>query len=89
MLEAEFVDEMGAAGWPVSVWSNGPGDTHGAHAHSYKKVLCCLQGSIVFHTDHGDVALKTGDRMVLEAGTSHSATVGHEGTKCAEAHAVA
>jgi hypothetical protein len=48
MLEAEFIDEMQAAGWPVSVWSNGPGDAYGKHTHAYKKILCCLQGSIVF-----------------------------------------
>jgi quercetin dioxygenase-like cupin family protein len=86
MLEMEFIDEMQAAGWPVSVWSNGPGDKYGVHTHSYKKILCCLDGSIVFHTDKGDIALKAGDRIVLEAGTAHSATVGSDGTRCAEAH---
>ena len=80
------MDEMQAAGWAVSVWSNEPGETYGVHVHSYKKILCCLRGSIVFHTDTGDLALKAGDRMVLEAGTPHSATVGPEGTRCAEAH---
>jgi quercetin dioxygenase-like cupin family protein len=86
MLEPEFIAEMEAFGWPVSVWSNGPGDTYEVHAHGYKKILCCLQGSIVFHTDNGDIALKEGDRMLLEAGTAHSATVGSDGTRCAEAH---
>ena len=37
MPEAEFIAEMRAAGWPVSVWSNGPGDTYAVHTHSYKK----------------------------------------------------
>jgi quercetin dioxygenase-like cupin family protein len=86
MLETEFVKEMEAEGWPVSVWSNAPGDTYGVHTHSYRKILCCLRGSIVFHTDNGDVALTAGDRMVLEPGARHSATVGGEGTRCAEAH---
>jgi quercetin dioxygenase-like cupin family protein len=86
VLEPEFVNEMQAEGWPVTVWSNAPGDTYGVHAHRYKKILCCLEGSIVFHTDRGDVALKAGDRLVLEAGAAHSATVGGEGTRCAEAH---
>ena len=51
-----------------------------------EKILCCLRGSIVFHTDKGDVGLKASDRIVLEAGTPHAATVGVEGTRCAEAH---
>ena len=88
VLENDFAREMGTAGWTVSVWANGPGDTYTIHTHSYKKVLCCLEGSIVFHTDRGDIALKEGDRMVLEPGTPHSATVGQEGVRCAEAHAL-
>ncbi len=86
MLETEFINEMRAKGWPVSTWSNAPGDRYAVHTHGYKKILCCLQGSIVFHTDQGDLALKAGDRMELEAGTVHSATVGKDGTRCAEAH---
>ncbi len=83
---ADFVQEMEAQGWPVSVWGNPPGDTYGRHAHPYKKILCCLDGSIVFHTSEGDVALVAGDRLVLEAGVEHSATVGPQGVRCAEAH---
>jgi quercetin dioxygenase-like cupin family protein len=86
MVEAEFIDEMQSAGWPVSVWSNGPGDKYATHAHSYRKILCCLEGSIVFHTAEGNVRLQPGDRLVLEPGTAHSATVGNHGTRCAEAH---
>jgi quercetin dioxygenase-like cupin family protein len=88
MPEAEFIEEMRAAGRPVTVWSNGPGDTYAVHTHSYKKILCCLEGSIVFHTGKGDMPLKAGERMVLEAGTAHGATVGGDGTRCAEAHVV-
>ena len=40
-----------------TTWGNGPGDTYGRHAHGYHKVLFCLEGSIVFHTDDGDVTL--------------------------------
>ncbi len=37
-------------------WSNGPADRYGSHDHGFHKVLFCLEGSIVFHTDEGDVA---------------------------------
>lgn len=87
MGAAAFEDEMRAAGHPVSVWANGPGDRYAAHAHAYRKILCCLDGSIVFHLPRGDVALSGGDRLVIEPGVAHSATVGPRGVRCAEAHA--
>jgi mannose-6-phosphate isomerase-like protein (cupin superfamily) len=66
-------------------WSNGPGDTYGRHDHPGHKVLFCLAGSIVFHTDDGDVELVAGDRLDLEPGTPHAATVGPSGCTCVEA----
>ena len=45
----------------------------------------CLAGSIVFHTDDGDVSLSAGDVLELEPGTRHAATVGPDGVRCAEA----
>lgn len=66
-------------------WSNGPGDRYGAHDHPYHKVLFCLAGSITFHTDRGDVELRAGDRLDLEPGAAHAATVGPYGVECVEA----
>ena len=66
-------------------WSNGPGDRYDRHEHGYHKVLFCLDGSIVFHTDDGDMALSVGDRLDLEPGTTHAATVGPQGCRCIEA----
>jgi quercetin dioxygenase-like cupin family protein len=66
-------------------WSNGPGDRYGRHEHGFHKVLFCLEGSIVFRTDEGDVALAAGDRLDLEPGTAHGAIVGPEGCRCVEA----
>lgn len=66
-------------------WGNRAGDTYGRHAHAYQKVLFCLDGSIVFHLSEGDVALEAGDRLDLEPGTEHAATVGPAGCACVEA----
>jgi len=66
-------------------WSNGPGDRYGWHAHGFHKVLFCLAGSIVFHTREGDIPLTGGDRLDLEPGTEHAATVGPDGCSCVEA----
>ena len=66
-------------------WGNGPGDTYEWHSHSYHKVLYCVSGSIVFHTEDGDFELKPGDRLDVELGTTHAATVGPDGVECMEA----
>jgi quercetin dioxygenase-like cupin family protein len=68
-------------------WSNGPGDHYAAHSHSYEKVLYCVDGSITFNLEAQDgkrIELKAGDRMVLPAGTIHSAMVGPTGCTCVE-----
>ena len=77
--------DLEARGLALRSWSNGPGDTYGWHDHSYHKTLVCLAGSIVFHTDDGDVNLSAGDVLELEPGTRHAATVGPDGVRCAEA----
>ncbi len=66
-------------------WANRPGDRYGRHDHPFHKVLFCLSGSIVFHTDDGDIELRAGDRLDLEPGTAHAATVGPNGCGCVEA----
>ena len=66
-------------------WGNGPRDTYGRHTHAYHKVLFCLEGSIAFHLDGGDIELRAGDRLDLEPGTEHGATVGPDGVSCVEA----
>jgi quercetin dioxygenase-like cupin family protein len=66
-------------------WGNAPGDTYGPHEHGYHKVLFCLDGSITFHLREGDVTLEAGDRLDLDPGTEHAATVGPRGCSCVEA----
>lgn len=81
-IEARMRDE----GLRPSRWGNGPGYEYGWHRHEYHKVLYCTAGSIVFHTrDDGDVALAAGDRLDLDPGTDHAATVGASGVECVEA----
>ncbi|HEX2267067.1 MAG TPA: cupin domain-containing protein [Actinomycetota bacterium] len=66
-------------------WGNAPGDTYGWHRHDYDKVLYCVRGRITFHGRAGDYSLAPGDRLEIEAGTDHAATVGPEGVECMEA----
>lgn len=86
MSTESFKEEMRSAGHPVSEWSNGAGYKYAAHSHPYKKILHCMGGAIVFHLRDRNVKLSAGDRMVLEPGVEHSATVGPSGVCCAEAH---
>jgi quercetin dioxygenase-like cupin family protein len=67
-------------------WSNGPGDRYGPHSHPFEKVLYCVDGSITFiiEGEGRRLDLKAGDRMVLPAGTVHSAEVGPGGCTCIE-----
>lgn len=67
-------------------WSNGPGDRYAPHSHAYEKVLYCTDGSITFKLEREgkELVLEAGDRMVLPAGTVHSAMVGPNGCTCIE-----
>jgi len=67
-------------------WSNSPGDRYAAHSHGYEKVLYCVDGSITFliEPEGKRLELRAGDRMVLPAGTVHSAVVGEGGCTCIE-----
>jgi quercetin dioxygenase-like cupin family protein len=71
-----------------TTWSNGPGQRYAAHDHGYDKVIVVEAGSIEFGlpANGQTVALATGDRLELPAGTLHDAVVGPAGVRCAETH---
>ncbi len=85
-LDEELMERLGGEATGCHSWSNGPRDRYAPHSHSYEKVLYCVDGSITFVLeDEGkELLLNAGDRMVLPAGTVHSAVVGPHGCKCIE-----
>lgn len=83
---AQLHERAASDGTRVESWSNGPGDTYSWHQHPYRKVLYCVRGGIVFHTRDGDFELRPGDRIDVDPGTPHAATVGPDGVECVEAH---
>lgn len=85
---SQLRDRLAGEGLDPGEWSNGPGDRYGAHDHGYDKVIVVVAGSIRFGLpDRGEtVALETGDRLDLPAGTLHDAVVGPDGVTCLEAH---
>lgn len=80
-IEARYARE----GLRPYAWSNGAGYRYGWHTHGHTKVLYCVSGSIVFHTRDGDFALEPGDRLEVDPGTEHAASVGDDGVVCLEA----
>ena len=83
--EEEIAARMRAEGLSPHGWGNGPGDTYACHEHGYEKVLYCVRGRIVFHTEGGDIELGPGDKLILPPHTAHAATVGAQGVRCIEA----
>lgn len=75
------------AGLTTRTFGNAPGDRYGWHEHGRHKILYCVEGSITFHTRGGDLLLEAGDRIDLEPGTAHAATVHDDGVTCIEAYA--
>ena len=75
----EIRERFEAEGLTPQGWGNHPHDSYGWHSHSYHKVLYCVSGSLVFHTHERDLELGPGDRMEIEPGTEHAATVGPAG----------
>ena len=86
MARQELMSRLEAEARDCYGWSNGPGDRYAAHSHEYEKVLYCVEGSITFHLEEEgrDLHLDSGARMVLPAGTRHSALVGPGGCVCIE-----
>lgn len=82
---AEIRARLEVEGLSPYVWGNGPDDRYEWHSHAYYKILYCVSGAIVFHTRERDLELEPGDRMEIDPGTEHAATVGPDGVKCMEA----
>ncbi|MEA2538363.1 MAG: hypothetical protein QOF11_2597 [Chloroflexota bacterium] len=91
MSSGSLMARLAGEGLVAQTWANGPGDVYPAHEHAYDKVIVVAQGSIVFGlpATGGRLALETGDRLELPAGTIHDASVGSAGVTCLEAHQAA
>lgn len=83
----ELRTHLSSAGLEARTFRNAPGDRYGWHEHGRHKILYCVEGSITFHTREGDHLLEEGDRIDLEPGTAHAATVHDDGVTCIEAYA--
>ncbi len=55
--ELTILDRVRALGLSPQAWRNAAGETYGWHEHAYRKILFCVSGSLVFHTEDGDLHL--------------------------------
>ena len=85
-LQDELMERLRGEAPECYSWSNAPLDRYAPHSHGYEKVLYCVDGSITFvlESEGRRLLLHAGDRMVLPAGTVHSAIVGADGCTCIE-----
>jgi uncharacterized protein YjlB len=87
MADTSVAARLRREGLAPSPWSNGPGDRYATHRHDYDKVIAVERGSITFGlANRQAIALGSGDRLELPAGTDHDAAVGPDGVACLEAH---
>jgi len=73
-----------ASGLPAARWEGEPNQNYLPHHHLLTKTLWCAAGDIVFHINGKDIHLRAGDKLILPAGTVHSADAGPEGVVCFE-----
>jgi mannose-6-phosphate isomerase-like protein (cupin superfamily) len=81
-IRRRFADE----GLHPSFWTSAPVAEFGVHSHPRAKLLYCVRGSITFLAGGSAFPMAAGDRIEIDAGTDHAASVGLDGVECAEAY---
>jgi quercetin dioxygenase-like cupin family protein len=66
-------------GYGVFRWSDGPGADYEPHSHDHDESIWLLDGEIVFGAGGRELRLGPGDRLMLPAGTVHTAHAGPAG----------
>ena len=66
-------------GFAAIVWTDAPGAHYAAHTHRHDEVIWIVDGEIDFTAAGARFDLRGGDRLMLPAGTSHTADAGPRG----------
>jgi quercetin dioxygenase-like cupin family protein len=77
--EDELRRRLEAEGFSVWQWSDPPGADYTPHQHDRDESLWVVAGEITFGALGGELRLGAGDRLMLPAGTVHSARAGSAG----------
>ena len=71
--------QLAREGFEAFEWTDPPGARYSAHSHDHDESIWLLCGRIVFGADGGELSLGPGDRLMLPAGTVHTARAGQVG----------
>jgi quercetin dioxygenase-like cupin family protein len=77
--EATLHARLAHDGFDAFAWTDSPNATYAAHSHDHDESLWVVAGEITFGTAGGSFRLRAGDRLMLPAGTVHTAEVGPDG----------
>ena len=78
-VERVLKQRLAAEGFDVSRWRDEPGADYRPHSHDHDESLWVVEGDIVFGIDGREYRLGSGDRLMLPAGTVHTARAGADG----------
>jgi len=70
---------MRSEGLDVTEWTDDPGATYPEHSHERREVRVVLTGEMTISAGDQSFVLSPGDRIDLDAGEAHGATVGSAG----------
>jgi len=77
--EADLARRLAAEGFDALRWSDPPGAEYPPHRHDQDESLWLLRGSMTFGVAGERYPLGPGDRLMLPAGTVHTAVAGSDG----------
>jgi quercetin dioxygenase-like cupin family protein len=66
-------------GFSAFSWSDAPGAHYVEHAHDHDESIWLVAGAIRFGAGGRELVLSPGDRLMLPAGTRHTADAGPDG----------
>ena len=74
-IRTQLIEE----GYDPFRWQDPAGTTYPAHAHAHDESIWVVEGEITFQASGQSFRLGPGDRLMLPAGTLHTAHVGNSG----------
>jgi quercetin dioxygenase-like cupin family protein len=78
-VERELKQRLAADGFDACRWRDEPGADYRPHAHDHDECLWVVEGEIIFGVAGREHRLGPGDRLMLPAGTVHTAKAGPDG----------
>ncbi|HJQ82939.1 MAG TPA: cupin domain-containing protein [Candidatus Binatia bacterium] len=74
-------ERLARDGFDAFTWEDAAGADYRPHSHDHDESLWVLDGEITFGVAGTDYRLGPGDRLMLPAGTMHTARTGRDGAR--------